>query len=120
MKKKLLLIIGLVILGITSCEYKYIDPIVVELPDDPVSFAEQVEPIFQDKCATCHSSTNPILTEGDAYDNLINGNYVDTLAPESSVLYEKVEEGHPGGSSALNATQLALILKWIQEGAKNN
>ena len=120
MKKSLLFILGVVFVSISACEYNYIEPVEVELPDDPVSFAEQIEPIFQDKCATCHATTNPVLTTGDAYDNLIDGNYIDTENPEASSLYTKVDEGHPGGNSALNATELALILKWIEEGAENN
>lgn len=120
MKKCLLFILGFILLTISACEYKFIDPIEVELPDEPVSFSEQIEPVFQDKCITCHSSTSPILTTGNAYDNLINGNYVDTVMPEQSVLYEKLNDGHPGGNEALSPTELALILKWIREGAKNN
>ena len=87
MKKSFLLIIGFILLSISACEYKYIEPVVIELPEDEViSFVEQVEPIFQDKCVGCHASTNPVLTTGNAYDNLINGNYIDTVAPTSSAL----------------------------------
>ncbi len=120
MKKCLLFILGFILLSFTACEYKFIDPIEVELPDEPVSFTGQIIPIFQDKCVTCHSSTSPILTTSNAYGNLINGNYIDTVIPEQSALYEKVNDGHPGGNEALNATELALILKWITEGARNN
>lgn len=120
MKKSLLILIGLLVVCISSCEYKFIDPIEIELPDEPVSFSIQIEPIFQDKCITCHNSTSPVLTTGNAFDNLINGSYINTDMPELSKLYEKVDEGHPGGNSSLSATELALILKWIEEGAQNN
>jgi len=119
MKKSLFLILGFIFISIVSCEYKYIDPIEVDLPDEPVSFSENVETIFQDKCITCHSSTNPILTTGNAYNSLINGGYVDTSDPESSDLYEKVLGGHPGGNS-LSSEELGIILKWITDGAKND
>lgn len=120
MKKTLLFILGVVFVSISACEYNYIEPVEVELPDEPVSFAQQIDPIFQDKCVACHATTKPVLTEGDSYDNLINGNYIDTENPESSDLYVKVNEGHPNANSALNATELALLLKWIEEGAENN
>ena len=119
MKKSLLVILGFVLISITSCEYKYIDPIEVQLPDEPVIFSTQIEPIFQEKCITCHSSTNPILTEGNAYNSIVNGNYINVEIPESSILYDKVSGGHPGGNS-LSATEIALILKWITDGAENN
>ena len=86
MKKSLLFIIGIIVFTISSCEYKYIEPLEIEITDG-VSFSEQVEPIFQDKCVTCHSSTNPVLTTGNAYNSLIDGNYVNTSDPESSTLY---------------------------------
>ena len=81
MKKSLLIILGFVLITITSCEYKYIEPLVIELPDEPVSFSQQIDPIFQDQCITCHASTSPILTSGNAYNSLINGNYINTTAP---------------------------------------
>lgn len=120
MKRSLLFILGFILIIITSCEYKFIDPIEIELPDEPVSFSEQIEPIFQNKCITCHSSTSPILTIGNAYNSLNDGNYINVIVPESSKLYEKVSGGHPGGNSSLSAEELALILKWITDGAENN
>lgn len=119
MKKSLLFLAGFILIVITSCEYKYIDPIEVEITE-PVSFSEQIEPIFQSKCIACHASTSPILTTGNAYNSLIDGNYVNTDVPELSTLYVKTSGSHPGGSNSLNATQLALILRWIQDGAENN
>ncbi|MBI9053806.1 MAG: hypothetical protein JEY96_08295 [Bacteroidales bacterium] len=119
MKRTLLFILGFIIITFISCEYKYIDPIEVDLPTEPVSFLENVEPIFQEKCITCHSSTSPILTTGNAYNSLLNGGYVNTSDPESSVLYKKVLGGHPGGNS-LSSEELGIILKWITDGAKND
>lgn len=108
-----------VAITITSCEYKFVEPIEIELPDDPISFSVQIEPVFQEKCITCHASTSPVLTTGNAYSSLINGNYINTEAPEDSELYKKVSEGHPG-SNSLSAEELALLLKWIEEGAEDN
>ncbi|MBU8891680.1 MAG: hypothetical protein KOO66_02825 [Bacteroidales bacterium] len=128
MKKSLLIILGLVFIFITSCEYKIVEPIVRELPElpddpddpaDPISFSAQIEPVFQDKCISCHSITNPVLITGSAYDNLINGGYINTNDPESSELFVKVYLGHPG-SNPYTPLELAYLLKWIEEGAENN
>jgi len=118
MKKNLLFTLGLFLIILTSCEYKYIDPIEVELTD--ISFSSQIEPVFQKKCVGCHATQRPVLTTGDAYDNLIDGNFVNTDAPESSRLYEKVSGGHYGGDNTLSPTEQAILLIWIQEGAVNN
>ncbi len=120
MKNRLIYILGFITLLLSSCEYKFIEPVEIEIPEDPIIFSTQIEPVFQDKCITCHSSTSPVLTTGNAYNNLINGNYINTEAPESSKLYEKVNGDHPGGNNSLSAEELAIILKWIEDSAENN
>ena len=119
MKKSFLLIVGVLLLSFTSCEYKFVDPIEVTITE-PVSFSQQIEPVFQSKCVTCHSSRSPILTTGNAYNNLIDGNFINLEVPESSLIYEQLSGGHPGGNNAFSAEELALLLKWIQDGAENN
>lgn len=106
--------------GITACEYAYVEPIKVVLDPDPVSFAEKLEPAFASKCASCHSSMAPVLTSGSAYNSLIGGGYINTADPETSEIYLKIQAGHPSASSTFNATEIAYLLKWIEEGAQNN
>lgn len=120
MKKSLLLIIGITLIAISSCEYKFIEPVAIQIPDGPVSFADDVEPIFQNKCVSCHASRNPILSTGSAFNSLTSGGYVNVSDPESSSLIKKVMGGHPGGSGSLNSQEIGIILKWIQDGAENN
>ncbi len=105
-----------------SCEYTTIELTPPELPseDQEISFAQYIQPIFASKCATCHITRKPILTSAGAYNSLINDGYVNTTTPASSTLYTKVLSGHPGGSQTSTATENALILRWITEGAKNN
>lgn len=112
-------IIIAVVALVSSCEYRFIEPIDYQF-DGPVSFSEQIETIFQDKCTDCHSSTNPVLTTGNAYNNLIDGGYINTQIPEQSRIYKKTSDDHPGGSSSLTAEELAMLLQWIEEGAVNN
>jgi hypothetical protein len=119
MKKIYLIAMALFTLG--ACEYETVKPVVVEIPDTgvPISFATQIQPMFTSKCITCHSGQTPILTAGNAYNSLSNG-YLNTTSPAQSLVYTKPQGGHPGGSNNLTATELAYLLKWIEEGAKNN
>lgn len=107
-------------LVITACEYTYVEPIVVELPDEPVLFSEQLEPVFNTKCAGCHSTMNPILSTGNVYNSLVGGGFINTTNPSESGIILQLEDQHPNASGTFNATELALLLKWIEEGAENN
>ena len=120
MRKRTIYLIFIFLGLLSSCEYKWIEPNEVNLPQGQVSFSEDLMPVFEENCIQCHSSQSPVLTADKAYNNLIDKGYVDVDNPRDSELYEKVEEGHPGGSSALNAEELAIILTWIQQGANNN
>ena len=120
MSKKIFIILLVFVGCLTSCDYKWIETEEIQLPEGPVSFSEQIVPIFQNNCTDCHSSTSPVLTQGEAYNNLIQGGYINTDQPRQSTLYKKVDSGHPGGSSSLSSKQLALILRWIEQGAENN
>jgi uncharacterized membrane protein len=107
----------------SSCQWESVlEQVEPELPpdDEEIRFATDIQPIFTDKCVTCHASTNPVLTAGSAYNNLIDGDYVNTSDPENSVLYVTILSGHPGGSSSASGTERALILRWIEEGAQDN
>lgn len=47
-----------------------------EPPDDPISFANDIQPIFDLRCTRCHQPPNPTggldLTQGNSYNNLVN------------------------------------------------
>jgi hypothetical protein len=105
---------------ITSCEYHVIQPEEIILSEDPVSFVTEIQPIFDAKCIACHTGMNPILVAGESWNSLYNGGYIDLDIPENSEVYIKVESTHPGGNNALSATELAIFLKWIDEGANDN
>ncbi len=108
-----------------------------------VSFAGDIQPIFTTACAGCHSSGGAadlagialMLTEGEAYDLLINVPSVQdtdlTLVvpgdPDASLLLAKVESDEPPVglrmprfAPALSDDEIALIRSWIEQGADNN
>jgi len=110
-----------------ACKYDFVLPVEVPVIDnggEPISFATQIAPIFStgDKCTACHKagSTSPDLTSANAYSQLVP-KYVNTASPASSSLLT-----FPGPTTAshtwkkLSAGEAALILAWINEGAKNN
>ena len=107
-------------LSLGSCKYDFILP--VETPpvvpgEEPIAFATQIVPIFAEKCNSCHNSKSPILTANVAYAQIVPA-YVNTATPASSKLYVNSASG--SHYAKVSATQAALILQWITEGAKNN
>lgn len=113
------LLLGVLMTGLVSCEYVTIVPEDVIIPVTPVDFTTEIEPIFtQLGCTQCHPALHqPDFAAGKAYASLMSNHLVDTLNPAASILMQKIDAGH---NSAVNmtATQKALILKWITEGAK--
>ncbi|MCS6824251.1 MAG: hypothetical protein NZ529_08140 [Cytophagaceae bacterium] len=95
-----------------------------------VSFSRHIQPIFTTHCATsgCHSGTNPKanlnLEEGKAYTSLMRPGwgYVDTLDPAGSLLYSAMTSttNPMPPSGRLSNCDTKLVLKWIEQKAKNN
>ena len=116
------LTIGIVLaLPFASCEKEYFKPLPVD-PNVPVSFSADIEPLFISKCATsgCHNgAVRPNLLEGKCYTSLMDGGYVDTLAPDKSSLMVKVRSNMPP-PSGLPAPEISKVLAWITQGAKEN
>ena len=92
----------------------------------PVSFATDIIPIFNKSCnlSGCHSSGGkaPNLTDANAYNSLITGNYVNTGDPKSSTVYLWItgKKSTPMPVGGINKDYNALILAWIKQGAQNN
>jgi mono/diheme cytochrome c family protein len=85
----------------------------------PATFQNVSAMILQSKCVGCHSGGG---TGGYAFDTYASTlNAVNKATPEASPLYAStVNGGMPKNSTALNAAQLDLILRWIKGGALNN
>ena len=102
-----------------SCEKEYI--IYGGVPDT-VSHANDMQPFYNAQCVNCHytGASAPLdLTEGNSYDNIINGGYVDLNNPDQSLLYTKINDGGSMAAYA-NPQQREMTLKWIEQGANDN
>jgi hypothetical protein len=108
-------------------------------PKQTVSFADQIQPIFNENCVVCHGSRGQAgldLRALNSYANLVNRvstGYAPALRvapgdPDASVLYNKVADTGvfgqrmppPGQGLPLPSASVQLIRTWILEGAVNN
>lgn len=120
-----LLVISVVM--VMSCQYDFIAPDDAP-PVDPgieVSFDTQILPIFTDNnnCTACHKpgGKSPDLTAANAYAQINSSKYINLTAPDQSLIYKAIAPGGGfAGHKTVTSAQAALILVWIQQGAKNN
>jgi YVTN family beta-propeller protein len=127
----LLLLLG-VMISVQSCRED--EQIVTPDYDNitTISYAQHVQPIFQNKCATsgCHNSASSSagltltswqrLIKGSTYGNVI----VPFRAEKSllTMLFDgtALRRQHPAMSSALSLAEINFLKRWITEGAKND
>ncbi len=111
------------LLFLHSCEYEFVEPEQVILPE-VISFSEDIIPIFNSDCNTsgCHASGFGVLdlSPENAYDDLFRKNMIDLDAPDQSTLYVKLIEMNGTHEGRSSNNQQALILEWIVKGALNN
>jgi hypothetical protein len=92
----------------------------------PVSFTDDVLPIFNNSCNSdgCHNTGGipPDLSPANAFTNLFLYNVVDTLNPEMSSLYLAMNTASDPmpPSGLLDPVEIATVLAWIKQGAINN
>ncbi|MBE7435615.1 MAG: hypothetical protein HS100_16990 [Anaerolineales bacterium] len=92
-------------------------------PSTPVSFKDDVQPIFAARCIACHGGTNGLFL--DTYENVmkggVNGAVVFPSDVNNSRLAYYVYSGYmPFRSTPLTSTEIQTILDWIALGAPNN
>lgn len=132
-----ILIILLLFTSFAACKHEvYTPPASPEPPGptagcdpDTVYFSKDILPLLNSSCAKsgCHDATSHtegvILTD---YTSIINTGEIIALYPEASKLYEMITENDPdkimppSPNAPLTSEQIALIRKWIMQGAKNN
>lgn len=90
-----------------------------------VSFENDVLPILQQNCITsgCHDEVPthaPSMVPENAYSALIQGNFVNPLDPQSSIIYQEIAGGGMPPTGPISVNDQKIILGWITDGAKNN
>jgi mono/diheme cytochrome c family protein len=118
--------------AVTNAAFVVIDPVVT-----PVDYSSQIQSIFDARCISCHigggAPQQLRLDAANSYSLLVNvaSHEVPSLLrvepgnPDDSYLVQKVEgTAAVGGRMPLNSTplteeQIALIRRWISEGAND-
>ncbi len=112
-------------------------PVFTEIDIVDVSFASDIQPIFDNNCIQCHDQTHFTglnLTAGFSYDLLVNttsANYapnlrIEPFSTENSVLWHKInDDGVFGGimpqiGGPLSNFEIEKIQAWIEFGALDN
>jgi len=96
-------------------------PEVVTCSPDTVYFNQTILPLITSNCAMsgCHDAITHkegvILTD---YTHIRA--YSSTTNPTGSTLYRNIVTGYMPPKGPLSSTQMASIIKWMQQGAKNN
>jgi len=125
--------LGGALLLLSSCKDEIANPSVnpIVFPQANVSFAQHVEPLFQQRCALvgCHAGGNPAAgldLSTPAYNKLMNHQPRLVVSGEgnNSLLSQRIDGRFPPqmplNRDPLNANQISGIKKWIDEGALNN
>lgn len=111
------LIIATLVIGISSCEQYSFTPEVVNTVDT-VYFQTEIQTIFTANCVTCHGAIqSPILKTGKAYNNLVEGGFVDQPGETSKLYLKMIDSGHSPKSTDVEKQK---VLIWINQGALNN
>jgi hypothetical protein len=124
------LITGIVLVLIHSCAAD--EGPFIQIPDIPdtseVLYSTDIQPLFNSSCISCHSDNHPKLNLSAccSYIELtttgFSASYVDTATPKNSRLYKHLagELSVMPPSEKLPDYQINTVLKWIEQGAKNN
>lgn len=125
---KFLLAIFVVTLLVGGCSYNFIVPeeIIVIDPEDPnaeqISFSASIVPIFNAKCIACHKTggQTPDLSSANAYASINSTRYLNFSSPTDSKIYTRPKPSNTDSHRKYSEAEAALVLGWIQQGAKNN
>lgn len=112
-----------VVLSLSGCFYD--EGISEVLPNSlVVSYAADIQPIFDSNCTSCHPFVvaAPDLTDANSYDAILLNSYVVPNDLDASLLYQKLV-GKPNvmpPSGPLLQKEIDLVKVWIEQGALNN
>lgn len=124
--KNLTKIMTLIAMGLLlgSCYYDEFPPDVVDVPD-VVSYSDDIMPLWEGQCYSCHKGTiPPDLSPENSYQSLLNG-FVEKFDSESSILYlslihDSSASPMPTATEKWPASKIELVKAWIDQGAENN
>lgn len=96
---------------------------IVQAPAGPqVGYVEDIQPIFERSCSSCHSAAARIMgLQTTTYRSLMagsdNGSVVSPGDPEGSKLWEMVSTGKMPLTGPLPPAEQQIVYEWIKEGA---
>ena len=99
-------------------------PVRREAASDKISFASQVAPVLVSRCGKCHVQAAKGGLSMSSYSELMQGTKEGVLVVQAgsgkgSRIYEVIESGDmPRGGGEVPAAELALLVRWIDEGAE--
>jgi hypothetical protein len=110
----------------TSCYYDEMPP-EPEIPiPDVVSYSKDIQPLWNQDCISCHKqgATPPDLTASNSYAALVTNN---KYVIPGNAAGSKLRKSLLGDGAAIMPTEgkwsdskIALVDKWINDGALNN
>ena len=92
----------------------------------PVSYSQQVSPLFQSVCGDCHGGDEPELgLDLTSYEAAMEGSEYGTVIEagdaDGSLLIDFVLSGEmPIDADPLSEEEIEMIRSWIDAGAENN
>jgi hypothetical protein len=129
--KKTIRILGvtasfILMLSLTGCYYDEVVEQVIP-PNNDVSFANDIQPIFNSNCVSCHPTiAEPDLTAGNSYNALINlpGSIVPFDAEASELMemlrHDPTSDNPMPPQGPMATININLVEAWINQGALNN
>ena len=115
-----------VILMATSCYYDEMPPEAEIVIPEVVSYSKDIQPLWDQDCISCHkpNATAPDLIAANSYSALTNNNkyVIPGDAAGSSLHKSLVADGASIMPTAgkWSDSKIALVDKWINDGALNN
>lgn len=126
LKKSNLIILGVLILFLVSCESEHIflndqgtHIINTTIPLDTVRFNTEIFTIVQNNCSSCHFEGSSLDLESNAmYSVIISGDFINIENPETSNFFILPDPGH--ADDYLTTEEHIKIVDWITQGALDN
>ncbi|RPH32632.1 MAG: hypothetical protein EHM93_08495 [Bacteroidales bacterium] len=101
-----------------SCEKYAYDPPKIDLTT-PVSFKNEIFPIFNSNCKGCHSGGKLDFNSlASTWTSINKTTYITAGNPESSLIYTKLNES--SHSTKCSTEERNKIYVWITQGALND